>query len=185
MGISGVGKSTSADLLLGLLMPDKGEIMVDNRSLTDIGLNNWRNAIAYMPQEFFLLHDSIRNNLLWSNPKASEEECWAALEMAQVQNYVSTLEKGIDTIVGDRGTQLSGGQRQRIALAMALIRKPSVLILDEFTNELDVETERQVYHTLNKLKEQKITIIIISHNPESLKIADHKWKMENGQYYAF
>ncbi len=180
-GDSGAGKSTLADVITGLLKPQNGEVLVDGKLLADIGYKNWRNNIAYMTQERFLFHDSIRNNLLWSKPNATEEEMWLALYQANATEYIQKLKKGIDTVVGDRGIRLSGGQRQRIALAMALIRKPSLLILDEATNELDESNEKEIYDTIFKLKD-KMTIFIITHRLSSMKMADNAWVMKNGVF---
>lgn len=180
-GNSGSGKSTLADVLTGLLKPSLGKVLVDGKELSEIGYKNWRNSIAYMTQERFLFHDSIRNNLLWSKAEATEEEIWEALEQANAKEYIQNLPKGIDTIVGDRGIRLSGGQRQRIALAMALIRKPSLLILDEATNELDENNEKEIYDTIFQLKD-KMTIFIITHRLSSMKMADYAWFMKDGQF---
>jgi ABC-type multidrug transport system fused ATPase/permease subunit len=178
-GKSGIGKSTFADILIGLLKPTSGTISVDNKSLSEIGYASWRSQIAYMSQERFLFNDSIRNNLLWSNPNASEIDMWEALERVQAKNYVESLRFGLDTVVGDRGIHLSGGQRQRIALAMALIRKPKLLILDEATNELDEITENEIYKHIFELKNE-MTIFVITHRLASLRYADKVYLFENG-----
>ncbi len=179
-GSSGSGKSTLADIITGLLKPISGELLVDGKNLSEIGYKNWRNGIAYMTQERFLFHDSIRNNLLWANPNASEEDILLALNQANVLNYINQLENGLDTIVGDRGIRLSGGQRQRIALAMALIRKPHFLILDEATNELDEFNEKEIYDTIFQLKD-KMTIFIITHRLASMKLADKAYCIKDGR----
>lgn len=183
-GKSGTGKSTLADLLTGLLQPQSGEVVADGKSLFSIGLRNWRNSIAYMPQEVFLSNTSIRNNLLWANPNANEKNMWEALELANVKEHIFSLEKGLDTIVGNRGTRISGRQRQRIALAMALVRKPSLLILDEATNELDKLNEREVLTTIAGLK-SKITIVIITHNLSTMRIADKALVIKNREIYTW
>lgn len=171
-GPSGMGKSTFADLLTALLKPSKGTIYVDDIPLSEIGYKNWRQHISYMTQERFLFHASIRENLQWSNPNASEDDLWKALQQAQASTYVKQLPDGIDTVVGDRGLRLSGGQRQRIALAMALVRKPLILILDEATNELDEFTEKEIYETIYKLKEST-TIFVITHRLSTMKLSDN------------
>lgn len=180
-GYSGSGKSTLADLITGLLKPQSGKISVDGKNLSEIGFKNWRQNIAYMTQERFLFHDSIRNNLLWSKNDATEQEICDALEQANVKDFVQDLPKGIDTIVGDRGIRLSGGQRQRIALAMALIRKPSLLILDEATNELDEVNEKEIYDTIFKLRD-RMTVFIITHRLSSMKMADYAWVLKDGKF---
>lgn len=183
-GPSGAGKSTLADLLTGLLQPSSGEIVIDGKLIEHYGINNWRSGIAYMPQENFLFHDSIRNNLFWAKPDATETELWQALEQANAKDYILKLDKSIDTIVGDRGIRLSGGQRQRIALAMALIRKPVFLILDEATNELDEYTESEIYQTIEQLK-QRMTILIITHRLSSMKMADNALVLKEGKFAAW
>lgn len=183
-GASGAGKSTLADILTGLLQPSSGQILIDDRPLEYYGINNWRSGIAYMPQENFLFHDSIRNNLLWAKPDATEMELWQALEQANAKKYILNLDKSIDTIVGDRGIRLSGGQKQRIALAMALIRKPVFLILDEATNELDEYTESEIYQTIEQLK-QSMTVLIITHRLSSMKMADNALILKDGKFVAW
>ncbi len=183
-GTSGTGKSTLADILMGLLPPVSGSILIDDVPLQDTGIKNWRNQIAYMPQESILLHDSIRNNLLWSNPLATEEELWEALEKASVKTYIKGLRKGLDTIVGDRGTRLSGGERQRIALARALVRKPSLLILDEATNELDIDNEDKIFDALFSLG-GSITIFVITHRLSTLKKADYAYVLKEGKIRSY
>lgn len=183
-GHSGAGKSTLADIITGLLKPIEGKIFVDGKELNEIGVKNWRNSIAYMTQERFLFHDSIRNNLQWAAPESSESDMWLALEQANAKEYIESLPNGIDTIVGDRGIRLSGGQRQRIALAMALIRKPSLLILDEATNELDETNEKEIYDAIFQLK-TSMTIFIITHRLSSMKMADNAWMMKEGKFIPF
>jgi ABC-type uncharacterized transport system YnjBCD ATPase subunit len=120
-GQSGAGKSSIADLILGLLTPDQGRISVDGTRLSGNLLYSWRRAVGYVPQETFLFHESIRDNLKKAHPSASDAQLWEALDNASARAFVSNLPKGIDTIVGDRGVKLSGGERQRIALARALL----------------------------------------------------------------
>lgn len=178
-GPSGAGKSTAADLLLGLLKPDNGRITVDGRELRAEDLPAWRNSIGYVPQEVFLFHDSLRANLLWACPSASEEELWRALDMAAASGFVRDLPEGLDSMVGDRGITLSGGERQRIALARALLRKPRLLVLDEATSALDLENERRIHKALTSLQE-RLTIVIIAHRSSTLAAAHHVIHLDNG-----
>lgn len=178
-GPSGAGKSTAADLLLGLLRPDEGKIMIDGRELVEDDLPGWRHSIAYVPQEVFLFHDSLRANLLWAWPNASEEELWTALDMAAARDFVEKLPRGLDTLVGDRGITLSGGERQRIAMARALLRKPQLLVMDEATSALDTDNEQRILGALNALQE-KLTTVIIAHRPSTLSIADHIIHLDHG-----
>ena len=151
VGESGSGKSTITDLILGLQIPSSGQVLIDNIPLSEYQQNSFRERIGYVPQEPILFHMSIRENLLWANEIANEDELWTALKMSNAENFVKQLPQGIDTVVGDRGGRLSGGQRQRIALARALVRKPELIILDEATSNLDVLTEEKIVNTVLKL----------------------------------
>ena len=171
VGPSGGGKSTLADLALGLLIPARGRVLVDEVPLTPDRVRAWRNAIAYVPQETFLRHDSIRANLAWAQPGASESEMWQALELAAARDFVAAQPAGLDTAVGDRGMRLSGGERQRLALARALLRRPSLIVLDEATSALDAESERQVLDAIRQLH-GSLTIVMITHRLSAVRDAD-------------
>lgn len=171
LGSSGVGKSTIVDLILRLYHPLEGIIMVDNFDLNTLNQNNWKDQIAYVPQDAFLFHQSILKNLLWVKPEASPEEIELALTQAGAYEFVQKLPNGLDTIVGNRGTNLSGGERQRIALARALLKQPQLLILDEATNAVDDKNEDLIKHALVKLN-GKMTIIIVAHRSKLVDLAD-------------
>jgi ATP-binding cassette subfamily C protein len=171
VGASGKGKTTLMDLLLGLLKPSKGTIWIDTFDLNTLDLVTWRRAIAYIPQECFLFHTTIRQNLLWAKPDASEAELREALTLA-AGDFVFSLANGLDTVVGDLGVRLSGGERQRIALARALLRQPSLLILDEATNAVDNVNESIIQKAIERLR-GKVTIIIISHHVKFHEGADN------------
>jgi len=179
VGASGSGKSTLIDLLIGLLTPEKGDILVDGEPLLE-NLRPWRNSIGYVSQDAFLFNASIRENLLWACPDASEEAMWEALQLAAVDCVVSGLPDGIHTVVGDRGVCLSGGERQRIVLARALLRKPSVLILDEATSSLDSENEKRIQQAIESLQ-GKLTIVVIAHRISTIRKADRIFVMEQGR----
>jgi len=167
-GESGAGKSTLCQLLLGLIRPDAGDISVDGEPLAD----SWKHSIGYVPQEDFLFSQSVRGNLLWGKPEATEDEMWAALGSAAALDFVKKLPDGIDTVVSEKGDSLSGGERQRIAIARALVREPTLLILDEPTSALDAENEAILRDVLLHQKEER-TVVLISHRDSLVEIADH------------
>lgn len=181
-GLSGAGKSTIADLVMGLLLPDRGSIAADGRPIDRANARAWRRHVGYVSQDTLLFHDSVRANLLWALPTATEADLAEALEAANAQ-FVFTLDKGLDTVVGDRGMMLSHGQRQRLALARALLLKPSLLILDEATNSLDLENEEHILNILGTLRqgERPITTLLISHRPSALRVADRVYVLESGR----
>lgn len=179
VGVSGSGKSTLVDLLIGLLTPVKGDVLVDGEPLSE-HLRPWRNSIGYVSQDPFLLNASIRDNLLWACPDASEEEVWKALRLAAIDTFVSSLPEGLDTVVGDRGVRMSGGERQRIVLARALLRKPSVLILDEATSSLDSENEKRIQQAIENLQ-GKLTIVVIAHRISTIRNSDRIFVLEQGR----
>ena len=179
MGASGAGKSTLADVVMGLLAPDQGEVRVDGIRLSDAERMRWRHSVAYVPQEVFLFHESIRNNLLWGNANATQNDMQRVLQMAAAE-FVFNLPQGLDTVVGDGGVRLSGGERQRIALARALLKHPSLLILDEATSALDVDNEARVRDAIEKLHGD-LTMIIIGHRLPTLEHADQVIVLEAGR----
>lgn len=166
-GVSGAGKTTLADLIVGLYPPQAGSIRVGGRALDGAALAAWRQALSYVSQDPFLFHDSIRRNLLWARPEASAAEMWDMLDLAEAADLVRALPDGLDAIVGERGALLSGGERQRIALARALIRKPSFLLLDEATSAIDLASEQRILKRLRAL-EPCPAILMIAHRRESL-----------------
>jgi ATP-binding cassette subfamily C protein len=176
-GLSGAGKSTVADLVMGLLLADSGSVEADGVAITRGNARAWRRQIGYVSQDTLLFHDSIRANLLWAKPSATDAELAAAISGANAK-FVYALSKGIETVVGDRGMMLSHGQRQRIALARALLLKPSLLILDEATNSLDLENEESI---LRVVKGLGVSTILISHRPSAVAVADRVYVLEKGR----
>jgi ATP-binding cassette, subfamily C, bacterial len=179
-GLSGAGKSTVADLVMGLLLPDAGTVEADGVAITRANARAWRRRIGYVSQDTLLFHDSIGANLLWAKPEASDAELAAAITSASA-DFVHGLAQGIETVVGDRGMMLSHGQRQRIALARALLLQPSLLILDEATNSLDLENEESI---LRVVKGLGVTTILISHRPSAVAVADRVFVLEMGRVKA-
>jgi ATP-binding cassette, subfamily C, bacterial len=178
-GPSGGGKTTAADLMMGLVRPAAGQILIDDVALTRDRIADWRQTVAYVPQETFLFHDTIRANLLWAVPDASDEQLREALVLAAA-DFVCALPLGLDTIAGDRGVRFSGGERQRIALARALLRRPSLLILDEATSALDSENEARIFDAIHRLH-GSTTIVIITHRLSSVVAADLIHVIEDGR----
>lgn len=180
VGPSGAGKSTVADLIMGLVMPDQGRVLVDGTSLRPELIKSWRSQLGYVTQDTFLFNDTVRANLLWAHPGASDEDMNRALELAAAKGFVSKLPGGMETVLGDRGVRLSGGERQRIALARALLRNPSLLILDEATSALDSENERRIQSAIEGLHGH-MTIVIITHRLSTIRGADVIHVLEEGR----
>lgn len=180
VGPSGAGKSTIADLVTGLLVPDQGRVLVDGMPLRPERMRAWRDQIGYVSQDTFLFHDTIRANLLWACPNAGDEEIDHALRLAAAEAFVSGLSKGLDTILGDRGVLVSGGERQRLALARALLRRPSLLILDEAMSNVDSENERFIQRALEEIHGQ-MTILVITHRLSTIRNADVIHVLEQGR----
>lgn len=183
VGSSGAGKSTIADLVLGLIDPESGAIGVDDVALTPDLRRAWRKQIGYVPQDTFLLHDTVRANVLWAEPSATEAQVRTALQQAAAEEFVLRLPQGLDTVVGERGVLLSGGERQRIALARALLRRPALLILDEATSALDSENEQRILRAIADLHGQT-TILIITHRLSTIREADLIHVLEEGRMVA-
>ncbi|HEX6858918.1 MAG TPA: ABC transporter ATP-binding protein [Caulobacteraceae bacterium] len=170
-GPSGAGKTTLLDLLAGLLQPASGRIVVGGQLLGAANLAGWRKHIAYVTQDPFLFHASVRANIEAGARPASDAEIWRALELVGAGDLVRGLPQGLETQVGERGARLSGGERQRLSLAAALLRRPRLLILDEATNALDLAAEAQILQRLAAM-ESRPSIVMVSHRPESLRWCD-------------
>lgn len=181
VGPSGAGKSTMADIILGILHPGSGEVLYGSMNVHENPLK-WSKKLAYIPQAIFLSDESIRNNVAFGieTEDIEEEKVWRALEEAQLRGFVESLERGLDTLVGERGVRLSGGQRQRIGIARALYDDPEILVLDEATSALDNETETAVMEAIDRLQGRK-TLIIIAHRLTTIKNCDMVFKVENGK----
>lgn len=180
VGPSGAGKTTLADLLLGLLTPSSGSICVDDEPLTPAHLQAWRQSIGYVSQEPLLFHESIRDNLRTARATASDDDLWQALSAAAADDLVRGLPDGLDTVVGDRGSRLSGGERQRIAIARALLRNPSLLVLDEATSSLDADNDALVAGAIARLK-RRAAVVMITHRLSSVRFADFIYVVEAGR----
>jgi ABC-type multidrug transport system fused ATPase/permease subunit len=185
VGPNGSGKSTLLDLLAGLLTPDSGRILVDGIEIDDAHRRAWRSAIAYVPQEVFLLDASVAANVAFGVPPTEIDPVAMsnALRQARLDELVASLPRGLDERLGDRGARLSGGQRQRLGLARALYRNAAVLILDEGTRGLDADTEVDVIATLAALRRRK-TVVLVSHRDEHLQHCDCVYELAQGRVVA-
>jgi ATP-binding cassette subfamily B protein len=184
VGPSGSGKSTLADLLLRFYDPEAGHILIDGTPLTQISLSDLRSRIALVDQAAYLMHASVRENIAYATPGATFEQIQEAARLAAIHDRVMAMPRGYDTLVGERGLALSAGERQRITIARALLREPSVLLLDEPTTALDPETELSLSETLRSLFQHELkgrTAIVITHRAALARIADQVVTLEGGQ----
>lgn len=179
-GESGSGKTTFADMLVGLHRPVSGQIVIDGTPLSDLSLRQWRERIGYVPQELLLFNDTIARNVTLGDDSIPRGDVERALRLAGAWEFVSARREGMDAHVGDKGGLFSGGQRQRIAIARALVHRPSMLILDEVTTALDPETERGICATLRQLAGE-VTIVSISHQPAMREVADVAYLLRRGE----
>lgn len=182
LGPTGSGKSTTIDLLIGLLMPTSGRILVDDKLLTGKTCLEWQKNIAHVPQDLYLLDASFARNIAFSVPESKIDlgRVIAAAKSAQIHEFISETPKGYDGVVGERGTRLSGGQRQRIGIARALYKKTSVLVLDEATSALDSDSEKEVMSSIQGI-DGDITIIMIAHRVSTLKHCDIVYRLDGGK----
>jgi ATP-binding cassette, subfamily C, bacterial len=179
VGPSGAGKSTIADILTGLQRPQQGRVSIDGRTLEDSMIAAWKRQLGYVSQDTFVFHDTVRANLSWANPDATERDIAEALQAARAE-FLFDLEHGLDTVLGDRGVRLSGGERQRLALARALLRRPQLLVMDEATSALDLENETGILDAIERLR-GKVTTLLITHRLSAVRRADHIYVVEGGR----
>ena len=165
---------------MGLLKPNEGSIKVDDVNIFN-NIENWQGKIGYVSQDIFLTDDTIKKNIAFGLPdnKIDNNQIKFALKNSKLEEFIKNLENGIETKIGEFGDRISGGQRQRIAIARALYNNPEVLILDEFTNSLDSETEEKIINELSSFKGKR-TLIIIAHRLTTLKNCNHIYKLNNG-----
>jgi ABC-type multidrug transport system fused ATPase/permease subunit len=171
VGPSGAGKSTIASLLLRFYEPDSGTLYFDDRPANEFPLSQLRSQMALVPQDVILFGGTIKQNIAYGNPLASDEEIVAAAQKANAHVFISQFPEQYNTIVGERGIKLSGGQRQRIAIARAILKNPSILILDEATSSLDSESEQLVQEALENLMKGR-TSFVIAHRLSTIRNAD-------------
>ncbi len=180
IGPSGAGKTSIADLIIGLVVASDGVVRVDSTPIERLDLGNWRRSVGYVPQEGMLLHESVFLNVTLGDPELTESDVKKALRSAGAWEFVEQLPEGMHTELGERGARISGGQRQRIALARALAHSPRVLILDEATAALDKQSEAAVCETVRRLRGE-MTLLVISHQPAILETADRIYRLEDGR----
>lgn len=180
VGSSGSGKSTIAGLVATFLNPDSGQVKLDQHDLSKVNLRSYRQHLGVVLQDDFLFEGTIRENILFPRPDASEEELMAAVKGAYVDEFADSFEDGLETVIGERGVKLSGGQRQRLSIARALLANPSILILDEATSNLDTESEAFIQKSLNELMKDRTTFVI-AHRLSTIRQADQILVIEDGR----
>lgn len=179
VGSSGSGKSTIASLAATFLTPEKGMVTLDGQDLSKVNLNSYRKHLGVVLQDDFLYEGTIRENILFARPDATEEQLLAAVQGAYVDEFTNRFEEGLDTVIGERGVKLSGGQRQRISIARALLADPKIIILDEATSNLDTESEAFIQKSLQELMKDRTTFVI-AHRLSTIQKADQILVIEDG-----
>jgi ATP-binding cassette subfamily B protein len=180
VGPSGAGKTTITHLVARLYDATSGVVRVGGHDVRDVTLQSLEDAVGYVTQDAHMFHDTIRANLRYARPEATEEEIWAALDAAQIASLVRLLPDGLDTVVGDRGYRLSGGERQRLAIARLLLKAPAIVVLDEATAHLDSESEVAVQRALDQALEGR-TSLVIAHRLSTVRDADLILVVEDGR----
>lgn len=171
VGSSGVGKTTLINLLLRFYDPTDGAILINGEDIKNFKLKSLREKIGLVTQEPILFNDTIRNNIAYGKPEAIEEEIKKAAKIANIHTFIETLEKGYETIIGERGARLSGGEKQRIAIARAILKNPPILVLDEATSNLDSESEKLVQEALSRIMKER-TSLVIAHRLSTIRNVD-------------
>ncbi len=179
VGSSGGGKTTICHLIPNFYKVEQGDILIDGVSIKDITMQSLRKSIGIVQQDVYLFNSSIKDNILYGNPDASEEEIILAAKRANIHDYVMTLEKGYDTVIGERGVRLSGGQKQRLSIARVFLKNPPILILDEATSALDNSTEILIQQSLDELCKGRTTIVV-AHRLSTIKHANQIAVVEDG-----
>lgn len=180
VGSSGSGKSTTASLAASFLTPQKGQVTIDGHDLSKVNLESYRRHLGVVLQDDFLFEGTIRENIIFPRPNATEDEIQAAVKGAYVDEFTDRFEDGLETLIGERGVKLSGGQQQRISIARALLANPKVIILDEATSNLDTESEMYIQKSLNMLMKDRTTFVI-AHRLSTIRQADQILVIEDGQ----
>lgn len=182
VGTSGSGKSTIASLAASFITPDSGKITIDGNDLSKVDLGSYRKNLGVVLQDEFLFEGTIRENILFPRPNATADQLQKAVKAAYVNEFTDRFEKGLDTLIGERGVKLSGGQRQRIAIARAILADPKIIILDEATSSLDTESEALIQKSLGELMKGRTTFVI-AHRLSTIRQASQILVIENGRIY--
>jgi ABC-type multidrug transport system fused ATPase/permease subunit len=180
VGESGAGKSTLIHLILGLYLPTAGKVLIDGRDITEMNLRNVRRQMGIVSQETILVNGTVRDNIRYGTPEASDEDVIAAAKVANAHEFISKLADGYEAQIGEDGVRLSGGQRQRLAIARAVLRNPCILILDEATSALDSESEYLVQQALERLSAGRTTFVI-AHRLSTILNSDEIFAMKQGR----
>jgi len=180
VGRSGSGKTSLTRILLRFSDVDHGEVLIDNQDITKVSQESLHKSIAYVPQESSLFHRSIRDNIAYGKPNATEAEIIKSAKEANAWEFIAKLPEGLDTMVGERGVKLSGGQRQRIAIARAILKNSPILVLDEATSALDSESEKLIQDSLDNLMKNR-TSLVIAHRLSTIAKLDRIIVLDQGQ----
>lgn len=181
IGTTGAGKTTMADIILGLLQPESGHVEFDGKDIKDNSYE-WAKIVGYIPQTIYLCDDTIKNNIAFglTEDKVDEDKVWECIKKAQLYDFITTLPDGINTVVGEGGIRLSGGQRQRVGIARALYDNPQFLVMDEATSALDNDTEKAIMESIDNLAGEK-TLLIIAHRLSTIKNCDIVYRIQDGE----
>ena len=182
VGPSGSGKTTLVKLIVGLYSPQQGRILYNGKPATAVDLDELRAQIGFVSQDTQLFAGSIRDNLLFVNPGASDRECLAVLAQASCDSLLARAGRGLDTLIGEGGVKISGGEKQRLSIARALLRRPRLLVFDEATSSLDSITEEEVTATMRRLASRDVITILIAHRLSTVLHADRIYVLERGQF---
>jgi subfamily B ATP-binding cassette protein MsbA len=180
VGYSGAGKSTLVDLVAGFWYPTEGTIYIDGKDIRTLSLHSLRSHIGTVTQDIMLFDDTVKENIRFGRPDATDEEVIEAAKAAFAHDFIMDMPQGYDTMIGERGVRISGGQKQRVTIARAIIRNPSILILDEATSSLDTESEHQVQKALEQLMKNRTTIVI-AHRLSTIQNASRIIVMNGGR----
>ncbi|MBT9159116.1 MAG: ABC transporter ATP-binding protein [Dehalococcoidia bacterium] len=180
VGPNGAGKSTLIQLLLGLQLPQEGSILIDGQDITKVKLSSLRERIGIISQNIFLFNDTVKNNIVYSDPDISDQEIEQVIKNLGITDFIKNLPQGLNTVIGERGVKLSGGEKQLLAFIRTTLKKPPILVLDEATSAIDQTTEKKIEEII-KSQYQQNAVIIIAHKSELIKIADKRVILDKGE----